>query len=263
MILSDSRMKFTNALRIAGYSWPLYVAAAIGITVGVVVILLPASPTILRWIAAVGIVVAVWFSCASFWAFHWMFDRSELLGGQWLKVEFPHLPRRWVQINAGLDETTLPMADVFSGAVGETLDLYDPSVMTEPAVARARQGRADTERRASPDSLPVEDEAADLVVVTLAAHEIRDRGKRERFFQELRRVVSPDGTIIVAEHLRDFAAALAFGPGMFHFFPHDEWLRLGKLAGLELERERRITPFVRVFIYRRAAKRPEGGTTLT
>jgi hypothetical protein len=247
------RITFTHARRIAGYSWPLYAAAAIGIGIGLSVLFFPASPMALRRIAVVGIAVAVWYACASFLAFHWMFDRSELLSGRWLREEYPHLPGRWAQINAGLEETTLPVDEVFPGAEGKMLDLYDPDVMTEPAVTRARQHRADVAANttAQPESLPVENEWADLVVVTLAAHEIRDSKKRASFFQELHRIVSPQGKVIVAEHLRDCAAALAFGPGMWHFYPRQEWLRLGELAKLELERERRITPFVRVFVYRR------------
>jgi SAM-dependent methyltransferase len=179
------------------------------------------------------------------------FDRSELLPGQWLKEEVPRAAGRWVQINAGLVETTLPLDQVFPGAEGKMLDLYDPAVMTEPAVTRARQRKTDVavSTAARPDSLPVDDDWAELVVVTLAAHEIRDRQKRERFFQELRRVVASAGKVIVVEHLRDLAAALAFGPGILHFFPRQEWLRLGSVAGLKMERERHITPFVRVFVY--------------
>jgi hypothetical protein len=57
--------------------------------------------------------------------------------------------------------------------------------------------------------------------------------------------------LLTADALRDLAAALAFGPGLFHFFPRSEWLRLGAYVGLEVERERRITPFVRAFVFRR------------
>jgi SAM-dependent methyltransferase len=248
---SNQPITFTHAMRIAGYSWPLYAAAGLGIVVAVSILLLPASPLFLRWIAAVAAVTAGWFAIASFWAFHWMFDRSELLGGKWLREEFPQAPVRWVQINAGLEETTLPLDQVFPEAEGKMLDLYDPAVMTEPAVTRARQRKTDVavSTAARPDSLPVDDDWAELVVVTLAAHEIRDSRKRQRFFQELRRVVSPQGNLILVEHLRDLAAALAFGPGILHFFPRQEWLRLGSVAGLKMERERRITPFVRVFVY--------------
>src|SRR5438132_14089746 len=209
MAASNQPTRFTHALRIAGYSWPLYAAAGLGIVIAVIILLLPASPLFLRWIAVLGVVVALWFSLASVYAFHWMFDRSELLLGEWLKEEIPSMPGRWVQINAGLEETTLPMHQVFPGAEGKMLDLYDPAVMTEPAVTRARQRKVVTPSvqgstglrhsfgsvSTQPESLPVEDSSADLVVVTLAAHEIRDRQKRQRFFEELRRVVSPGGKL--------------------------------------------------------------------
>lgn len=245
------RITIARAARIARYNWPLYVAAGVGVASGAVLACLPDMPSSVRWLAGAGAGIAAWFTCASFWAFHWMFDRSELLDGHWLTEELPQAPERWVQINAGLEETTLPLHDVFPGAEGEMLDLYDPSVMTEPAVTRARQLKVDGVALAvQPEALPVEDGWAELVVVTLAAHEIRDGEKRDRFFQELQRIVSPDGRVVVVEHLRDLAATLAFGPGIFHFFPRGEWLRLGRRVGLEVERERRITPFVRVFVYR-------------
>jgi hypothetical protein len=179
MPTSNQSITITQALRIAGYSWPLYTAAGLGIVVAVVILFLPGSPLFLRWLAGLGAVVALWFTFASFWAFHSMFDRSELLGGEWLKEEVPRAPGRWVQINAGLAETTLPLDRVFPGAEGKMLDLYDPAVMTEPAVSRARQRRvAKAERSevpgraedrsfedsapaisgtAQPDSLPVDD----------------------------------------------------------------------------------------------------------
>jgi SAM-dependent methyltransferase len=250
MSTSPGHIRFARALRIAGYNWPLYAGAAAGIIAGVVLACLPAVPVPIRWVGGAGAVFAAWFAAASFGAFHLMFDRSELLHGQWLAEELPQTPARWVQINVGLEETTLPLDNVFPGAEGKTLDLYNPTVMTEPAVSRARQKADGGALPVQPDSLPVEDGWADVVVVTLAAHEIRDDQKRQRFFHELRRVVAPEGRVIVVEHLRDLAAALAFGPGIMHFFPRGEWLRLGRRVGLDVERERRITPFVRVFVYR-------------
>lgn len=251
MSATARRITFARAVRIARYNWPLYAAAGGGLIIGVAIASLPEMPLPVRLLAAAGATVAAWFACASFWAFHSMFDRSELLSGQWLAQELPQAPRRWVQVNAGLEETTLPLNDLFSRAEGKTLDLYDPAIMTEPAITRVRQQTADRSAIAiQPEALPVADGWAELVVVMLAAHEIRDGQKRQRFFEELRRIVSETGKVIVVEHLRDLAAALAFGPGIFHFFLRGEWLRLGSRAGLEVERERRITPFVRVFVYR-------------
>jgi SAM-dependent methyltransferase len=253
MSAPSRRVPFTRALRIAGYSWPLYAAAAVGVAVGVTLACLPDLPPAVRWIGGAAAAVAAWYAVASFLAFHAMFDRSGLLDGRWLADELPQPPARWVQINVGLEETTLPLSAVFPAAEGKMLDLYNPAVMTEPAVTRARLEKAgDGAIAIRPDALPVADGWADAVVVTLAAHEIRDPDKRRRFFGELRRVAAPDGRVVVIEHLRDLPAALAFGPGIFHFYPRTEWLRLGRDAGLALDHERRITPFVRVFVYRHA-----------
>jgi SAM-dependent methyltransferase len=247
-----NRVTFTRAVRIAGYNWPLYAVAGFGIVAGVVVASWSALPVPLRWLAAIGAALAGWFACASFLAFHWMFDRSELTRGEWIAREFDPAPARWVRINAGLEETSAPLHEVFPSSEGKVLDIYDPASMTEPAITRARQQQGGMAAiRAQFDALPVEDAWGDLVFVMLAAHEIRNRSARETFFKELARIVAPQGKVVIVEHLRDLAAVLAFGPGVFHFFPRAEWLRLGSLAGLEVERERRITPFVRVFIYRR------------
>ena len=144
-------------------------------------------------------------------------------------------PSRWVQINAGLEETNAELGSVFPGTEGIVLDIYDPASMTEPAITRARQKRAGISAiSAQPGSLPVEDGWAGGVIVVLSAHEIRNRQEREKFFGELARIVSATGQVVVIEHLRDLAATLAFGPGVFHFFPRREWLRLGEIAGLHL-----------------------------
>jgi len=252
-------MSFAHAKRIAGYNRPLYAAAAAGILLGLLVTSWRGSPAALRWAAFVGVILAAWFAFASFSAFHWMFDRSPLLSGRWLANTVPP-PSRWVEINAGLEETTVPLADVFPGATGKVLDIYDPASMTEPAITRARQQAAPAASlTAQPTSLPVDTAWADLVLVMLAAHEIRDRRARENFFAELRRIVAPAGKVVLVEHLRDLPAALAFGPGMFHFLPRHEWLRLANLARLELETERPITPFVRVFVYRPIPPSTAGG----
>src|SRR4051812_22219310 len=70
---SPRRITFTRALRVAGYNRPLYVVAAVGAIVGVVLLCLPGVPWPIRWLGGVGAVVAGWLACSSFFAFHWMF----------------------------------------------------------------------------------------------------------------------------------------------------------------------------------------------
>jgi hypothetical protein len=201
-----------------------------------------------RIIGGLGALIFAWYALASFLAFHAMFDRSNLLSGTWHHGLIAQPPARWVQISVCLEETTLPMNEVFPRSEGLLLDLFNSDVMTEPAVTRARKmARTDLATAATPGSLPVDDLWADLSVVTLAAHEIRAAAMREQLFRELRRITSSDGSIIVVEHLRNLAAFIAFGPGLFHFHPRSEWIRLAKQAELSLQSETSITPFVHVF----------------
>lgn len=253
MIAAAKRGAFTGALQIARYNWPFYAVSAVVVISGAAVACLPSAPSPLRWTTATGAALAAWLACASFLAAHWVFDRSELTRWRWLHQEFTSAPARWVHINAGLEETQAPLAAIFPGADGKALDIYDPASMTEPAIARARKQQAVVSGIPTcADALPIDSGWAEAVFLLMTAHEIRSPSQREAFFRELARILAVKGKVVVVEHLRDWANALAFGPGVFHFLARREWLRLATVAGLEVERERRFTPFVRVFVYRHA-----------
>jgi SAM-dependent methyltransferase len=206
------------------------------------------APPLLRGVAILGVLVAVWFGGASFLAFHWIFDRSPFLRWSWLR-ELGPVPARWVHVNAGLDETRAPVAEIFPGTEGRDVEIFDPRSMTAPALNRARKLEGRSATPAPPGALPVDSGWADAVYVVLAAHEVRDARERKKLFGELKRILSPGGRLVLIEHPRNLAGALAFGPGVLHFLPVAEWAHLSDLVGLRLESERDITPFVRVFVY--------------
>lgn len=242
---------FAHALMLARYNLPLYIFAAIGVVLGLTVACFGGLSFVVRMAGAVVGIVALWYAFASFFAFHLMFDRSNLLSGEWLYTLIPDNPRHWVQISIFLEETTLPLGKLFPNDEGKSLDLFDSKVTTEPAIKRARELSAGSGATAvSADALSADDDWSDLTVVMLAAHEIRDRVRREKLFGELHRITSGGGTVVLIEHLRNFAAFSAFGPvGFLHFYPRKEWVRLAKRADLKLQREFSITPFVHVFVF--------------
>ncbi|MBX2803173.1 MAG: hypothetical protein KTR31_36170 [Myxococcales bacterium] len=264
-----------HARRMAGYNAPLYVIITIAVGGGALVVAAP-FPDWLRGLGGALAAGAAWFGLASFAAFYWLFDRSPLLDGRWVAQIAP-CPARWVQLSVFLEQTTLPMGAVFPKAEGIQLDLFHPEVMTEPAVNRARlrhgegsprpsepESRATPSRYNSlgpspsaaglPDALDVEQDWADLVVVMLVAHELRDPTRRRDLFGELARITSAQGRIVLVEHTRNLAALLAYGPGWWHFLPEREWRERSREAGLDVLETKHITPFVQVFVLGHAAR---------
>ena len=247
--MRNSKLSFTRALALARYNWPLYGVAVISAFVGVFLLLNSISLPV-RVLGGLGALTAAWFAAASFLAFHTMFDCSSFLSGNWLPSLLPRTPKRWVQVSVCLEETTLPMTSLFPQAEGVLFDLFSPNVMTEPAVTRARSTcKRQDAVAATPTSLEVADRWADVTVITLAAHEVRDRNLRESLFRELNRITVVDGRVVVVEHLRNLNAFLAFGPGFSHFLPRREWLRLASQAGLQFLSEFSMTPFIHVFVF--------------
>jgi len=163
-------------------------------------------------------------------------------------------PKKWLNIHAGLDQSTTALKRLFPGSESQAVDIYDPNEMTEGSIGRARRiyGPADHSTRSALDTLPAADASQDMVFVLFAAHEIRHRDRRVVFLRECARVLKPGGTILLVEHPRDWKNFAAFGPGFLHFHSRREWLRAVEAAGLRLNREAQITPFVMWFLFRRS-----------
>ena len=129
-------------------------------------------------------------------------------------------------------------------------DFYDPAKHTEVSIRRAREAYPPfpNTQQVKPADLPLQDNSADKIFAILSAHEIRNEIERKSFFQELRRVLSPTGQIIVTEHLRDTANFLAYNIGAFHFHSKASWLKAFQSSGLRVSEEIKITPFITTFI---------------
>ncbi len=102
------------------------------------------------------------------------------------------------------------------------------------------------------DALPLPSEDRDTVFLLFAAHEVRDPARRTQLLLEAARVLQDAGPVILVEHLRDWKNFVAFGPGSLHFHSGRDWRASIRKAGLRVEREITVTPFVRCFVLRKA-----------
>jgi hypothetical protein len=251
-IATMHRGRFDGVRQILRFNRPLFVGAAAAEIAGAAVLASVALPAGARVALAVGLALAAFWAAATLAVAHGVYDRSGFYGFGWM----PRLPRgmkRWINVHAGFDQTTGPLRAAFPQTCGIAVDLFDPAVMTEKSIRRARRAAALVAgtRAGRFDAWPVDDGEADAVFLLFAAHELRTAAQRAALFQQAQRVIESGGAVVMVEHLRGVANLVAFGPGAFHFHPRRAWLAAGDAAGLTLEREFPITPFATCMVWRK------------
>lgn len=181
---------------------------------------------------------------------YYAYDRSDLYKFDWLDDLDISRIGRFLNINAGFDETSILLSAKYPGSALCAFDFYDAGNHTEVSIKRARKayGRFGDTARISTSNLPVQDNFADNIFVIFAAHEIRDAAERVSLFRELHRSSTISGKIVVTEHLRDAPNFFAYSIGAFHFLPRSAWCETFRDAGLEIRNELKITPFITTFV---------------
>ena len=241
--------------QIVRFNWPFYAMAAAALVIAPAVIMRLPVPGAARLVlyGAAGL-AGVWV-IASLVASWLVYDRSPLMRWDWLPRALGFTPDAWINLHAGLDESTPAVRALFGAARGRVFDMFDAREMTEPSIARARRrSQGEASGAAEPvdfHHLPVTTGTIEAALLLLSAHELRTDEARTALFTELRRVLGPGGRVVVAEHLRDAANFLAFGPGFLHFHSRRTWTRCFSRTRFDIHAEFPITPFVRVFVLRR------------
>ncbi|MCD6068568.1 MAG: hypothetical protein K0S33_3394 [Bacteroidetes bacterium] len=180
----------------------------------------------------------------------YVYDCSELYTLKWLDHSGPMKNEQLINIHAGFDETSELLRLRYPGARLQVFDFYDPAKHTEVSIKRARKAYPafPGTQTIGTSTVPERDNSADMIFVTLSAHEIRDDKERIVFFNELRRILKAEGRIVVTEHLRDLPNFLAYNIGFFHFLPKAAWKRTFEQSQFRINKEVKITPFINVFI---------------
>ncbi|MFE7560260.1 class I SAM-dependent methyltransferase [Kitasatospora sp. NPDC057500] len=232
------------------YNWPLYTGGVLAAVGGRA--LAQRLPGPAARLARTGALAAGWLLTGSTAATWYVYDRSELHGYAWLDDLLPDGPGCHLVVSAGLDGTSGPVAARHPGAPQLIADLYDPALMTEASIRRARRRVPPVPGAvaARPAELPAADASLDSVLAVLAAHELRRAADRAALFAEAARVLRPGGSLVLVEHLRDAANTALYGPAALHFRSRATWLHHAAAAGLRPAAERRIAGLVTAFALR-------------
>jgi hypothetical protein len=243
------RGKFQGMITIARFNWPFYLAALAMFVAAGSVIFLTSGP--LRAASAVAFGCAAYFIFVSLGVSHFVYDCSDLYRWSWLGRATHGAPvRQAIFCHSGFDETSPELRERFSEVQWTILDHYDPERMTEPSIHRARSSFPPTPGTLACryNAWPLPANSADVVFGLLAIHELRTEAERSAWFAEARRCLRQGGRIVLAEHVRDAANFLAYGPGFLHFHSLASWNRCRENAGLRSLDQFRITPFVQILV---------------
>jgi hypothetical protein len=244
-----ARGPFRGVADIVRFNAPVYAAALVvmaGGALGAAMLwsngeALPAAAAA----AAAGVAAAL--TAGSLGASYVTYDASGLYGFSWLTPLVP-AGARVALVHTGLDESSAVLAPRYPGYA--VFDASDPALQTEPSIARARALRPlyPGTPTVGVGPLPMPAGSLDVLLVMLAAHEVRDDAARARWFCDLRAAVRPSGLVVVVEHVRDVKHAAAFHVGVLHFLSRRTWLVTFEAAGLRLVRSFPLATFLTVFV---------------
>lgn len=233
-----------GTLNIIRFNWPFFTYAGLA-AMGLSIVLLRSDPPFSSLLLTaltlllLGLLIPLTVS-------FYIYDLSKLYLFPFLKN---HRPKKVINLTAGFDESSAILRQKFPSAELLTFDFYQEDKHTEASIRRARTlyPPPSDSRPISTSKIPLPTAQADLILAFFSLHEIRSPRERICFLNEIKRTLSPQGEIIIVEHLRDLPNFLAYSLGFFHFHSHRTWQRAFTSAGLHLSRQEAFTPFLRIY----------------
>jgi len=120
------------------------------------------------------------------------------------------------------------------------IDVYDPRVLTGNSLERVQknaklEGVAEKTKFliGSVIDIPFDNELFDIVICMTVLHELRDKKDRKRVFQEIYRVIKPNGIFFMTE-INKKASILSSGLTAFAFRTKGYWENQLKINGFKL-----------------------------
>lgn len=242
------RRKFQGVFNILSFNRHFYVFGLAAFTLIIISHLVFNWSNILYWIIILsflyGLVMPLIVSA-------YVYDFSGYYNFNWVKrLNIKDSDAKQIlNINAGFDETSFIIKNLFPQSDLKVFDFYNAEQHTEPAIIRARKVSLvypNTQQILS-NSIPLKDNSVDIIFLLSAVHEIRSQEEKIEFLKECNRICKSGGKVIMVEHLRDFQNFLAFSVGFTHFFSKRAWKEAFEKAGFSSFAETKFTPFMSIF----------------
>lgn len=183
-------------------------------------------------LAMTAFMILLYFFGASLWSNHILYDSNIIRD---TLFELGHLTPRMtiVDINLGLPYFSAALSRRLTTGEVIAIDIYNPQLAPDRALARAHN-RAD---RPQPDPrlsfragninlLPLPDNSVRVVTMLQTVSELWQEGDRRTLLQEVNRILSPGGCLLLAERVRTPLNTVIAGPSGLRYQPSSYWLGL-------------------------------------
>ncbi len=226
--------------------WPLFVALYGSV---VVAMLLIGVGFVREWYAFVPfalaiIVVAAYFLLANFWAVHHLYDTQ---GARPIDVLYRMSQTRPTHqiayVDLGTRSGAIFVARRLTTGVVHDIDIYNPESTPSATLRRRRRSapRAPHDPRlrwldGTAALLPLADKSMNTIFLDAVWSEFIVPEERQMLLAEARRILAPDGRLVLAERLKSQTNLLVLGPGYFALPAESELKHALHRAGFDIER---------------------------
>ena len=132
------RGPFEGVLQILRFNYPMFTGAALLLVAGAAVLKFLPLPWPVRCGTIVLMALGAAWTMTTLAVSHYVYDCYAIFKLRWLPQRLSGEVRQWANIHAGFDQASVPLQNAFPLARGRPVDLFDPAVMTERSIHRAR-----------------------------------------------------------------------------------------------------------------------------
>lgn len=234
--------------------WPTYLVG-FGGGVLLTLILISVAAERDRWLlVAAGfaaLLVIAYFFTTSLWSAHEQFSQRHSLPAHVIFELGQIQPTDdLVYVGLGLRDTPIQLSRRLTRGHLDAIDVYNPRAAPGSVLARQRRPTPPSLRdprltwlEGSIDLLPLPDASVQLVAMSYTLVEFWQHGDRSRLLREIRRILRPEGHLLLAEPARTRTQLLMLGPAALRLPPPEYWRQQLRDAGFNITREQNVNGY--------------------
>jgi SAM-dependent methyltransferase len=204
-------------------------------------------------LAIAGLLILIYFFVASLWSAHRLFDSDDIIDAVFELGGFDS-GQTMVYLDLGMRSTGIALSRHLTTGNVIIIDIYNPQLTPARWLSRATQQaerQVDDPRilwkSGSIDLLPLPDQTMPAAILIMSASEFWQEGDRMQLFEEIYRILSPGGMLIMVERVRTPTNWLVMGPAALRMRNAAYWRSALARVGFETTRESEQNDMLHLF----------------